>query len=155
MNPYINAADINGKNIKFLFRRDPRDISRIWFKEPNSGSYFSIPFANQKLPSMSLWEYELARKNLKDKDIKYTNEQQVYDTLTEMREMIKTASQNTKKARRQEQKSKRHKESQQYIETVVKPNQVTSPNQVASSGNGNKINGFIDGDIDFGPVEVD
>ncbi|BBB58332.1 transposase [Undibacterium sp. KW1] len=59
---WINASDPNdhSKKREFIFRRDPRDISAVWFYDPDLKQYFKVPFANQALPSMSIWEYNQA-----------------------------------------------------------------------------------------------
>ena len=105
LRPWINAEDpVTNKKRKFIFRRDPRDISVLWFFDPELKQYFRIPYADQSLPSMSLWELEIAKKKLKEQGNTSANEAQILNALTYMREIINEASQKTKKARRQRQK---------------------------------------------------
>lgn len=66
LRPWINAHDPETKKKKDLvFRRDPRDISTIWFFDPLLKHYYKIPLADLALPSMSIWEYQQARDKLK------------------------------------------------------------------------------------------
>ena len=72
--------------------------------DPELKQYFRIPYADQSLPSMSLWELEIAKKKLKEQGNTSANEAQILNALTYMREIINEASHKTKKARRQRQK---------------------------------------------------
>jgi putative transposase len=110
LRPWINAEDPDnpGKKREFIFRRDPRDISSVWFKDPVLGQYFKIPFADQSLPAMSAWEYEQAKKRLRQEGIKSVNEMQILRAITEMRNKVDDAKEKTKKARRQAQRRVEH-----------------------------------------------
>ena len=48
---WVNSIDPEDNNRKrkrkFLFKRDPRDISQIWFYEPYSNTYFKVPTAKR------------------------------------------------------------------------------------------------------------
>ncbi|WP_439239243.1 Mu transposase C-terminal domain-containing protein [Lonepinella sp. BR2919] len=147
LNMYINDTDDKGKNKEFLFRRDPRNIGRIWFYDPKLKRYFPIPFADQSLPDMSIWEYKQVRQYLKDKDEKLIHSQQINEALTEMRERVEQSAQRTKKARRQAQRQKVHARSEVVIPTAVETNNAP-PIQPIS-------NGLLldDSDFTFGDIE--
>ncbi|WP_439294608.1 Mu transposase C-terminal domain-containing protein [Lonepinella sp. BR2882] len=147
LNMYINDTDDKGKNKEFLFRRDPRNIGRIWFYDPKLKRYFPIPFADQSLPDMSIWEYKQVRQYLKDKDEKLIHSQQINEALTEMRERVEQSAQRTKKARRQAQRQKVHAKSEVVIPTAVETNNAP-PIQPIS-------NGLLldDSDFTFGDIE--
>ena len=115
LNIFINSTNKDGSKRHFLFRRDPRDISKIWFYDPNLHQYFTVPFANQQLPNMSLWEYKKIRKQIADKGNEYINEHQIYEALTEMRDLVANSSKKTKSARRQAQLQKTHAKSQTIV----------------------------------------
>lgn len=118
LNAFINQVDEKGRKVKFLFRRDPRDISKLWFYDPLLNRYAIVPFANQQLPAMSLWEYKAVRNHISSKGV-CASDAQIYQALTEMREMVASSSQNTKRARRQAQRQKTHAKVQQA--TAQKP----------------------------------
>ncbi len=65
--PWINAADPNDRRRKrrMVFRRDPRDISSIWFLDPRLDQYFEIPAADRRFPHTNLWELRRAGQELK------------------------------------------------------------------------------------------
>ncbi|MFX8262684.1 Mu transposase C-terminal domain-containing protein, partial [Acinetobacter baumannii] len=49
---WIGAKDSEtGKARVHLFRRDPRDISCLWFYDPETRQYSKIPMADQDAPA--------------------------------------------------------------------------------------------------------
>ncbi|GAB6059291.1 transposase [Desulfonatronum parangueonense] len=110
LRPWINAEDPDDRKKKrmFIFRRDPRDISAIWFKDPKLNQYFKIPFADQSLPSMSIWEYRQVKEKLRKEGIKSVNELQILRALTELRCKVDESKNKSKKARRQAQRRTEH-----------------------------------------------
>lgn len=109
LRPWINAVDEEaGKKREFVFRRDPRDISAVWFFDPLLKQYFKIPFADQSLPVMSVWEYRQARDKLKREGVDTVDERAILRALTELREQVDAAQVRTRKARRQAQRRKEH-----------------------------------------------
>ena len=116
---WINAEDPIDRNKKrnFIFRMDPRDISTIWFYEPELKQYFKIPFADQSLPSMSIWEFEKAKTQARNEGMKSVNEHEILRAHTELIKQISESSKKTKRARKANQKIKEH----QAKVTPVKP----------------------------------
>lgn len=110
LRPWINATDPENKNNKrqFTFRRDPRDISAIWFSDPTLNQYFKIPCSDQSIPSLSLWELREAKARLKKQGHADINESLILRALTEMREEVEQSTTKTKKARRKAQRRKDH-----------------------------------------------
>lgn len=109
LRPCINKTDLDtGKKQEFVFRRDPRDISTIWFYDPIIKEYFKIPLANQAFPSMSIWEYRQAKEKIRKEGTADINEHEILRTITEMREFVESSEQRTKKSRRQAQRRREH-----------------------------------------------
>lgn len=136
LNSYINTTDQKtNKKRKFIFRQDPRDISLVWFFDPNTKQYFKIPCANQSFPSMSIWEYNLLKKQVKQRT-GTINESLIYQAWEEMRAMIDNAQDKTKTARRQAQRRKIHIQSQKIHESKQAPEENTAPIDV----NFNEVN---------------
>lgn len=109
LRPWINAVDKEtGEKREFTFRRDPRDISTLWFFDPEIQQYFKIPFADQALPAMSIWEYRQAREKLKQEGRASVDHHQILRTITELRTKIDEAQEKTKRARKQAQRRKDH-----------------------------------------------
>lgn len=130
LRPWINVKNAeSGQAWQHLFRFDPRDISTIWFFDPDLKMYFRIPFANQALPSMSLWEHRQVTQKLKAEGIKSVDEKQLLSGLNEMRQIVDESSSKSRSARRQQQRRKVH----QSGITPATPSPVKSHKQGAKS----------------------
>jgi putative transposase len=103
LQPWINASDPRkpGTKRRFKFRRDPRDISRIWFYDPEIKEYFAIPLRNTSIQPMSIWEVRESRKFLKNRDFTFSDidEQAISHARDKMREIEDNARRSTKAAR--------------------------------------------------------
>lgn len=110
LRPWINSTDPDHPKQKreFIFRRDPRDISTLWFYDPVIKQYFQIPFADLAMPSMSMWEHHQVKEKLKRDGVSNINEREILLGITEMRTQIKESEEKTKKARRMSQRRKEH-----------------------------------------------
>lgn len=106
---WVNATDPNSPKNKrqFLCRRDPRDISVIWFYDPELEDYFAIPYRNTSRPAISLWELRAAEHRAKQERPDFPIEEdlifQAYDKLREIEDNAKTM---TKKVRRSRERSR-------------------------------------------------
>lgn len=146
---WINAEDpeLKGKKREFVFRRDPRDISTVWFFDPDLKQYFKVPFADQALPSMSIWECQQAREVLKREGKKSVNEHQILHAITELRSKVEESKEMTKKARRSSQRRKEHEKNISPATPLPQqPARVLAAPQPLFAG-------LVDGDIDtFGDI---
>ena len=154
LRPWINALDPNDTKRKreLVFRRDPRDISIIWFRDPEIGEYFQVPFANQSLPSMSVWEHRQAKDRLKAQGIDPEADQQVLRALTEMRDDVEQSKDKTKRARRQAQRSKDHREIVKIVHSKSQEIALADQNPAKSSSLGRYSGSLLDDvvEVDFG-----
>jgi len=89
---------------KFIFRRDPRDVSVIYFWDPDLKSYHDIPYAYLGRPPASLWEVRAAVREQIANGRKNVNENSIFEGIAEMREIEMSAARNTKSARRNEER---------------------------------------------------
>ena len=100
---WINAPDADQPKLKrkFLCRRDPRDISTIWFYDPEVQQYYAIPYRNTSHPAISIWELREAEKRAEEDSPQTPVDEnrifEAYDTLRRIEENAKTL---TKKVRR-------------------------------------------------------
>ncbi|MCP5352043.1 MAG: DDE-type integrase/transposase/recombinase [Chromatiales bacterium] len=104
---WVNAKDPQnpGKKRKFLCRRDPRDISVIWFYDPDLEEYFAIPYRNTSRPVMSLWELREALRRIAEERAEVeVNEQLIFDAYEKLRHIEETAKKTTKKTRRNKER---------------------------------------------------
>ncbi|KTC22100.1 Mu transposase C-terminal domain-containing protein [Pseudomonas viridiflava] len=121
---WIGTTDpASGNARKFVFRRDPRDISVIWFYDPVLKQYFRVPVANQAFPAATLWEFRAAKKQAVDEGRKHIDEALIGRLIIERRQIVQDASASTKKARRDAQKHKVHSKNS----TPARPVKVNAP----------------------------
>lgn len=96
---------------KFIVRRDPRDISSVYFFDPTAEEYFEIPYRDITYPVMTVWELKAIQKKLKDDGIKNLDENAIFSAYRELKEIESEASSVTKKSRRKQQRAKEAKRS--------------------------------------------
>jgi putative transposase len=112
LKPWIHSTDpheTTGKRKrKFIVRRDPRDISRVTFYDPELKRYFEIPYRNTVHPPISAWELREVRRTLKEEGRKSVNEDLIFDAYNRLRVLEAEAVHETKKARRAAQRRRGH-----------------------------------------------
>lgn len=89
---------------KFLVRFNPRDMREIYFLDPGSNTYITIPYRDRAHPPVSRWEVQSAERRLREKGYKNVNEAMLFEAMREMREIEEEAERKTKKARRTKEK---------------------------------------------------
>lgn len=107
---FINAADPENPKLKrqFIFKRDPRDISRIYFFDPELRQYFTVPYRDTSHPAISIWELREVRRQLEKEGRENVNEQLIFDTYERMRQQEERAVRETKRVRRARQRRSDH-----------------------------------------------
>ena len=85
----------NNSKRKFIFKRDPRDISIIFFYDPELNEYFEIPYRDTSKPAISIWEYKLVLKKLKENSISI-NEETIFNGYRQMEEIELKSIKSTK-----------------------------------------------------------
>ena len=111
-------AKKGGRAVKFLVRRDPRDISRLYFLDPELGEYLDVPYRNITNPSLSLWDFRAAEKRLKDEGRANIDEDAIFEAREEMDRIVQDAGKETRKTRRSKQREKKHAEHRKPIDTT-------------------------------------
>ena len=103
----INMMDEGtNKKKKFIFKRDPRDIKYVWFYDDHLQEYFKINVADQNMPNMTLWEYELIKKRFHEDGKTQINTEQIIEAHEELHQQIEDSTKKSKKARRLKQRLK-------------------------------------------------
>lgn len=110
LRPWINAPEQSDsrKKRKFIFRRDPRDISQIWFYDPELHAHFAIPYRDTSHPAISIWELREAVARAEIEGKKTLNEHVIFEAYEKMREIELESVHKTKAARRSVQRRKVH-----------------------------------------------
>lgn len=114
---YADVLDVwinekkGGKSIKHRIRRDPHDISKVYFFDPTIEKYFEIPYSNITHPTVDIWELQRAQEYLAKQGIKKSDqdENEIFKGIMKMRVIErdsreKTAAASRKKRRKVEKK---------------------------------------------------
>jgi putative transposase len=106
LRPWIRAKDPEYPNEarKFLIRFNPRDMREIYFFDPDSKTYITIPYRDRSHPPVSQWEIQAAETKLREKGYRNVNEALLFEAILDMREIEEVAERKTKKARRSREK---------------------------------------------------
>lgn len=122
---WINAPDPDHPKLKrkFLCRRDPRDISTIWFYDPEVQQYYAIPYRNTSHPAISIWEFrEAERRASEDRPGVPVDETLIFDAYDKMQRIEEDARRLTKKTRRtQERRRLGLANAQSYLDSPPVP----------------------------------
>ncbi|MDR9498383.1 MAG: Mu transposase C-terminal domain-containing protein [Hydrogenovibrio sp.] len=90
---------------KFIVRYDPRDLSSVFFYDPDMESYVVVPYRDTSHPPISLWELrELKRKAKEANPAKPADEESIFEARARMNKLTEQAQKETKHVRRMKQK---------------------------------------------------
>jgi putative transposase len=97
---------------KFLIRRDPRDLSRIYVDLPDQQGYLEVSYRILSHPAISLFEHRIALKRLKDAGKQHVQEGVLFKAIDEARSIVKTAASTTRSVRRNRTRIQENKKAQ-------------------------------------------
>lgn len=110
LRPWIHALEgdspKNKRKRKFIFKRDPRDISVLFFYDPEAKAYFEIPYRDLLRPPMTLWEHKQVMRQLENDGVKVVDEPGFFASYQKLRDIEEQAISQTKLVRRQRQQAK-------------------------------------------------
>jgi putative transposase len=86
---------------KFVLRRDPRDISRIWALDPDGDSYVQVPYRTLSRPPVSAWEQGAAIARMRELGRDQVDENALFAMVEQMRQITDSAAAKTRRARRE------------------------------------------------------
>jgi putative transposase len=104
--PFMKPTPQNKPKEKYIFRYDPKDLSRVFFYHPTLNEYIEIPYKNLANPKITLWELKIAKEHLKEKNLKNYDEIKLFETIKELRKMEEEAAEKTKLHRRRKENKK-------------------------------------------------
>lgn len=116
LRPYINSKEPGKYKIrkKYIFRRDPRDISQLYFWNPDLQAYYVIPYRDTSRPAISLWELKAAEKRLKENNHNVIDEASIFKSFSELKDIVTRAKKETKKIRREKERTRLHKNAHEF-----------------------------------------
>lgn len=91
---------------KFVVRYDPRDMSRVYLRDTD-GAYWTIPYADRRLPPVTLSEVKTASRRLRASGEKHVTQARLFASMDEQRELVEQARTKTKIARRTHERTVR------------------------------------------------
>lgn len=113
----------NRRKRKFIFKRDPRDISILYFYDPDAKAYFEIPYRDLRRPPMTLWEHRQVLRQMESEGIKNVDEDGFFEAHRKKREIEEQAVRQTQIVRREKNrakaKSSREKSLKQELATTA------------------------------------
>lgn len=127
LRPWVNAKDPDNKKKKrmFVFHYDPRDMSKYFFWDPELKRYYTIPYRDNRHPSLSLWELRAANKKARLDGLSEINEDLIFDTHERLKKMtadaVKKTNTERKKQLREEQRKRDHFRQMDRQEKIEKP----------------------------------
>ncbi|MDO8990052.1 MAG: Mu transposase C-terminal domain-containing protein [Sideroxyarcus sp.] len=117
LQPWMHAIDPDDikRKRKFICRYDPRDLSTIYFLDPDTKEYAAIPYRDITRPPISIWELRAAKKQLADEGYTVINEELIFGAVRKMKDIVSSEKAITKKVRKQQARSKGWKKSKEHI----------------------------------------
>ncbi|MFA7340432.1 MAG: Mu transposase C-terminal domain-containing protein [Candidatus Obscuribacterales bacterium] len=103
---------------KFIIRRDPRDLSRVWVLDPESNRYLEIPYRSISNPAVTLWEHKKAVEKVRESGREEVDEAAIFRMVDKMREITETAAKERKRARRDSERSSHLPKNQKPIALI-------------------------------------
>jgi putative transposase len=106
---YDIGYDNSNSNPKYIFKRDSRDISFIWFYDNIQQEYYKIGLANMEFPPMSLQELNIIKNNIEKTNSKILNEYNILEGYKELYSHVDESIKKTKQQKKMIQKAKNNK----------------------------------------------
>lgn len=91
---WIGIKDKNSNKIKHKIKRDPLNIQKIYFYDPEIQEYFEVPYRKLYAPVMTLWDLYAVKRYLKEKKITNYSEEDLfaaYEVLEKIEKDVATA----------------------------------------------------------------
>ncbi|HEY9785311.1 MAG TPA: Mu transposase C-terminal domain-containing protein [Candidatus Obscuribacterales bacterium] len=115
---------------KFVIRRDPRDLTRVWVLDPASNCYLEIPYRSLTNPGITLWEHRKAVQLLKERGKAEIDEPAIFRMIDQMRKITETAIKERNQARKDNAR-RAHLAKQPSSVALIPPAKVASKDAVA------------------------
>jgi putative transposase len=130
LRPWIHGRDPNNAKLKrkFVFARDPRDISEVYFFDPDTKAYYPIPYRDLTRPRISVWDLNAALKRIAEQPELQVDEDTIFEGLEEMSRIAKDSAEKSKTVRRSIQRRANWRDGAAVIREVPtnKPEENTS-----------------------------
>jgi putative transposase len=105
---------------RFIIRRDPRDLSRIFVMHPEEEHYIEVPYRAMSHPAITLWEHRRAVERIRQQGRHAVDEASIFRAVRDMRAVAESAMA-TKKAARRALARQQHLPKPQELQSVAPP----------------------------------
>ncbi|MFV0889648.1 Mu transposase C-terminal domain-containing protein [Metapseudomonas otitidis] len=113
LDKWIGAKSVSSKREarEFRFRYDPRDISKIYFWEPELKKYFEIGYRNMTRPPISYWELKAVRSFIEKRGVSAADvdEETIFRSCEARRVIVDDAKNLTRAAARERERQRAHR----------------------------------------------
>ncbi len=89
---WIGITDDTKNRIQHKIKRDPLNIQKIFFYDPEIKEYFEVPYRRMYAPVMTLWDLYAVKRYLKDNKILNYSEEDLFEAYELLENMEKEAS---------------------------------------------------------------
>ena len=86
-----------------LVKYDPRDLSKVYLRD-DDGEYWDIPYRDLRLPPISLWEHQVATKQLRAEGRRSVDERVLFEIVDQQRDLAEGARKSTRARRAAERR---------------------------------------------------
>ena len=102
LRPWVHARDPGSAKLKrkFIFARDPRDISEVYFLDPETKTYYPVPYRDITRERMSVWELNAILKKITEDPSLQPDEDTIFEGLREMSQIHADAGAKSRRVRR-------------------------------------------------------
>ena len=125
LRPFIHMIDTSTKKKKkFIFKRDPKDISEVWFYNENDNSYYRIPAADQSIGHLPLFEFNELKKRAQERQNgsgRRVSEREILMAYDELHEQVESSKKKTKKANRKHERKQVAKKQHEQVLPETNP----------------------------------
>lgn len=97
----------DGKGRQFIFVQDPRDISVVYFLDPDEKIYHPVPYFNSSHPPISVWELREVARRIRETPGAKVDEAAIFEGVRRMRAVEDDAIEKTRLARNARASEKR------------------------------------------------
>ncbi|CAJ0780692.1 hypothetical protein R8510_04776 [Ralstonia chuxiongensis] len=94
-----------GRRDRLTLHFDPRNLSKLYV--PHERDYLDVPFADVRLPPVSLWEVQAAARHLHKVGQQSINAALLIEAIERQRDIVRDAQAKTRKMRRKQQAAQR------------------------------------------------
>lgn len=128
----------------FLLSYDPRDVSSVYFLDPDLNRYFEVRCRQPNFPSMSLWELRATKVFAREKHLKLEDERAIMNAFRLMRRLIQGEQEQTKSVRAEAEKQRRRQSASKPTGVEKAHSRPVDRNALKAVNSGREIKPFDD-----------